>query len=65
MADLRIEYKPEEWTPCPENCAYCFDPYYGHPRPHPTQRRILDNKTAGQVEMELNKSPRLENQLSS
>ena len=40
------EYNPEEWTPCPADCAYCCDPFYGHPHPHITQKRIteLDNK---------------------
>ncbi|MEK6840597.1 MAG: hypothetical protein AABX79_01450 [Nanoarchaeota archaeon] len=40
------DYKPEEWTPCPENCAYCSDPDYGHPHPHLTQRRLKDNMSA-------------------
>jgi hypothetical protein len=25
------------WTPCPRDCAYCHDPDYGHPHPHPGQ----------------------------
>ncbi|MEK6917398.1 MAG: hypothetical protein AABW51_00440 [Nanoarchaeota archaeon] len=44
------KYNPQEWTPCPTNCAYCNDPDYGHPRPHLTQKRIADGKTVGEVE---------------
>jgi len=40
------DYKPEEWTPCPKDCAYCRDPFYGHPHPHTTQKRLSDGMTA-------------------
>lgn len=39
-------YKVGEWTPCPNDCAYCTDPDYGHPHPHLTQRRLQDGMTA-------------------
>lgn len=32
-------YRKDEWTECPGDCAYCTDPFYGHPKPHPTQKR--------------------------
>ncbi len=31
-------YNEAHYTPCPENCAYCNDPHYGHPKPHPGQQ---------------------------
>ena len=33
-------YNPKEWTKCPDDCAYCHDPFFGHPYPHPTQKRL-------------------------
>tara|TARA_Y100000310_G_scaffold330301_1_gene401703 strand:- start:205 stop:387 length:183 start_codon:yes stop_codon:yes gene_type:complete len=35
-----VNYNPNEWTACPTDCAYCTDMFYGHPHPHPTQRRV-------------------------
>lgn len=49
---MEIKYNPKEWTPCSENCAYCCDPFYGHPKPHPIQRRLSDNKSPDEIEKE-------------
>lgn len=29
---------------CAENCAYCNDPYFGHPKPHNTVLTRRTNK---------------------
>ena len=44
--EAQKHYNAEEWTPCKSDCAYCTDPFYGHPHPHPPQRRISDGMTA-------------------
>ena len=49
---MEVKYDSSEWTPCPQNCAYCFDMFFGHARPHPTQRRISDGKSLLQIERE-------------
>lgn len=33
-------YNPDQWTPCPSNCAYCNDSFFGHAHPHSTQNWI-------------------------
>lgn len=52
---MGINYNPKEWTPCPPNCAYCCDPFYGYPKPHLTQNRIIDGKSVEDVEKEQSK----------
>lgn len=32
------KYVSSKWTPCLESCAYCSDPNYGQPLPHPSQK---------------------------
>lgn len=33
-------YNPDQWTPCPSDCAYCNDSFFGHTHPHSTQNWI-------------------------
>lgn len=59
MVDVHIKYNPKEWTPCPDSCAYCSDPFYGHPKPHDTQQRLSDGKSAREVREEQSKLEKL------
>jgi len=46
---MELKYNPNEWTPCPKDCAYCHDSFYGHPKPHPDQKKINDGKLPIQI----------------
>ncbi len=41
LSKIESEYDPKDYTACQIGCSYCCDEFYGHPKPHPGQQKIL------------------------